>query len=227
MVWEENQERRAGLISSGDAPGSKNENAEEKNAEIAKAEENVLSLDHLHLLSDDDALNTLVKYPGIGPKTASCVLLFCLQRPSFAVDTHVARLSRMLGWVPPPGDPAGVAPGSKRKVAEPAANSIYAHLDVRIPDDLKYPLHQLFIKHGKECIRCKSNRSEKSKGWEKECVIDHLVDRSRAKKDAGASPVKGRKFANKEKAKDESDEESSILSDLASDEELEAEDSES
>lgn len=31
---------------------------------------------------------------------ASCVLLFCLARDSFAVDTHVFRLSQQLGWVP-------------------------------------------------------------------------------------------------------------------------------
>ena len=92
MVWEENQERRAALVSGDEAPGSSSEPLEDKAAEIAKAKEDVLSLDHLHLLSNDDAFNALVKYPGIGPKTASCVLLFCLQRPSFAVDTHVFRL---------------------------------------------------------------------------------------------------------------------------------------
>ncbi|KAF2655779.1 base excision DNA repair protein [Lophiostoma macrostomum CBS 122681] len=226
MVWEENQERRAGLVSSDGAPGSNNEGEQEKDAEVAKAEENVLSLDHLHLLSTDDAFNALVKYPGIGPKTASCVLLFCLQRPSFAVDTHVFRLSTWLGWVPLAGDPAGLAPGSKGNFAGPTRNSTYAHLDVRIPDNLKYPLHQLFIKHGKTCPRCRAITGENSEGWQKGCVIDHLVKRSGVRKGTGASPVKGRNKANKKrKVDDESDEESDVLSDLVSDEEFEEQES--
>lgn len=228
MVWEENQARREALISSSDgAAGAANEGPEEKNAEVARAEENVLSLDHLHLLSNDDAFDALTKYPGIGPKTASCVMLFCMQRPSFAVDTHVFRLCQWLGWVPPPGDPAGLAPGAKGKFTGPTRNSTYAHCEVRIPDNLKYPLHQLFIKHGKTCPRCRAITSENSEGWEKGCVIDHLVSRSGGRKGVGVSPVKGgngRKAKGKKKPDyEESEAESSELSDLGSvDEESES-----
>jgi endonuclease III len=223
MVWDENQARRASLLSASDAPGSANEGAKEKNAEIAKAEDEVLSLDHLHLLSNDDAFNAMVKYPGIGPKTASCVLLFCLQRPSFAVDTHVFRLASWLGWVPPPGDPAGLAPGSKGSFKGPTRNSTYAHLEVRIPDDLKYPLHQLFIRHGKTCPRCRAITGESSEGWEKGCAIDHLVQRTGGRKGGDASPKKaagGRKAKGKKiKNDEESEAESSELSDLGSEDE--------
>jgi endonuclease III len=45
-------------------------------------------------------MKALESFKGVGPKTASCVLLFCLSRDSFAVDTHVFRLSKQLGWVP-------------------------------------------------------------------------------------------------------------------------------
>ena len=38
---------------------------------------------------------------GVGPKTAACVLLFALGRPALPVDTHVERVSRRLGLVPP------------------------------------------------------------------------------------------------------------------------------
>jgi len=48
-----------------------------------------LSLDHLHGASDKEAKRELMEFDGVGPKTASCVLLFCLRRDSFAVDTHV------------------------------------------------------------------------------------------------------------------------------------------
>ena len=35
---------------------------------------------------------------GIGPKTVACVMVFDLGLPAFPVDTHVARISRRLGW---------------------------------------------------------------------------------------------------------------------------------
>jgi endonuclease III len=66
-----------------------------KGARIKKILEEVylkygkLSLDHLHGTSDEDAKRELMQFDGVGPKTASCVLLFCLRRDSFAVDTHV------------------------------------------------------------------------------------------------------------------------------------------
>lgn len=244
MVWEENQARRDELLSSSkSARGSTNESTEEKKDEIEKADQNIVSLDHLHLLSNDDAFNALVKYPGIGPKTASCVLLFCLQRPSFAVDTHVFRLCKWLGWVPAAGDERGLAPGSKGPFVGPTRNSTYAHCEVRVPDQLKYPLHQLLIRHGKTCPRCRAITGESSEGWEKGCPIDHLVKRSGGRKGGELdedSPVKAKagkggntkKNKAKKKVLDDyesdakssggSDEEMSELSDLVSDAEVES-----
>ncbi|EOA90653.1 hypothetical protein ACJQWK_11320 [Exserohilum turcicum] len=234
MVWEENQARRQELLSSGKAAGSANEAEEDKHAEIEKAKQNIISLDHLHQLSTDDAFDALTKYPGIGPKTASCVLLFCLQRPSFAVDTHVFRLCKWLGWVPATSDPAGLAPGAKGAFAGPTRNSTYAHCEVRVPDHLKYPLHQLLIKHGKTCPRCRAITGESSEGWDEGCPIEHLVQRTGGRKGDGASPVKGgstKKVRPKKKIVEEyesdaessgaSDAESSILSDIVSDAEVE------
>ncbi|KAF2447277.1 base excision DNA repair protein [Karstenula rhodostoma CBS 690.94] len=226
MVWEENQDRKAKLAASSESvAGSTNEPQEEKDAEISKAENNVLSLDHYHLLSTDEAFKELTKFPGIGAKTASCVTLFCLQRPSFAVDTHVFRLCQWLGWVPPPGHPALLPPGKKGKLGQPTRDRTYAHCEVRIPDHLKYPLHQLFIKHGKTCPRCRANTSETYGDWKKGCVIDHLVKRTGVRKGDDASPVKGadvmkaRRQAKQKVWEHENESESSDLSDLGSDEE--------
>ena len=246
MVWEENQARCDALKSAKtEAQGEANEAAEEKDKEMQKADEDVVSLDHLHLLSNDDAFAHLTSYPGIGPKTASCVLLFCLQRPSFAVDTHVFRLCQWLNWVPPPGDDRGLAPGAKGPFKGPTRNSTYAHCEVRVPDHLKYPLHQLLIKHGKSCPRCRAITGESSEGWEKGCPIDHLVQRTGERKGGGDSPIKakgkavkgkntkakGRKKVESEdeseaEASELSDVESSALSDLVSDAEIEASESE-
>jgi endonuclease-3 len=47
----------------------------------------------------EEAMAWLESLPGIGPKTAACVLLFALGRPAFPVDTHIHRVSRRLGLV--------------------------------------------------------------------------------------------------------------------------------
>lgn len=40
----------------------------------------------------------LVRLPGVGRKTANLVLALAFDRPAVAVDTHVFRISRRLGW---------------------------------------------------------------------------------------------------------------------------------
>jgi endonuclease III len=221
MAYEENQARKAELLSTSNNPaGAENEPSSEKNAEIEKATQNVISLDHLHLLSTNEAIDKMLTYPGIGPKTASCVALFCLQRPSFAVDTHVFRLCQYLGWLP-----------KTTKKGEPKVdrNTAYSHCDVRIPDEFKYPLHQLLIKHGKTCPRCRAITGQSSADWEKGCPIEHIVKRHGAKK--GGASVKDKAKAKKAAAgEDDSDgvsdtfegepgAEESELSDLDSDQE--------
>ena len=173
MVHDENQARRKNLEQGekkGDPEADKEDEDEaERRREVSRAEENVLSLDHLHLLDNETAFNKLLAYPGIGPKTASCVLLFCMQRPSFAVDTHVFRLTKWLGWVPSDAKAKALAKalakeqGTKPKGSAVTRESAYAHLDVRVPDDLKYPLHYLLIKHGKNCGWCSAKAGKDAK----------------------------------------------------------------
>jgi endonuclease III len=56
-----------------------------------------LSLEHLRDLPTEEAKQELYKYKGVGPKTASCVLMFNMKRADFPVDTHVHRVSTRLG----------------------------------------------------------------------------------------------------------------------------------
>ena len=49
----------------------------------------------------DDAREYLVGLPGVGRKTAACVLLFSFGRPDVPVDTHVYRVGARLGLWPP------------------------------------------------------------------------------------------------------------------------------
>jgi endonuclease-3 len=58
------------------------------------APNHALSLDHLAELSVPEAQEYLVALPGVGRKTAACVLLFALGMRDVPVDTHVSRV----GW---------------------------------------------------------------------------------------------------------------------------------
>ncbi|CAO1598784.1 hypothetical protein XANCAGTX0491_002544 [Xanthoria calcicola] len=199
MVHEENQARRDALIlASREADAQKGtamvpkgancESEEAKKIEIQGADEDVLSLDYLHSMPSQESFNHMLKYPGIGVKTASCVTMFCLRRPSFAVDTHVFRLCQWLGWVPEKAN----------------RDTTFMHCEVMVPDELKYPLHQLLIQHGKKCGRCRAITGESSEGWGKGCVIDHLVKRTGIRK-GGTSPAKAKR-SNKAKKGEETDE---------------------
>ena len=43
--------------------------------------------------------DALVALPGVGRKTASCVMVYAFGVPAIAVDTHVHRIANRLGWV--------------------------------------------------------------------------------------------------------------------------------
>ena len=46
-----------------------------------------------------DKLETLVQLPGVGRKTANCVLVYAFEQPAIPVDIHVHRISNRLGLV--------------------------------------------------------------------------------------------------------------------------------
>ncbi len=96
-----------------------------------------LRLDHLREMPRNEGLQWLRSLPGIGPKTAACLLLFSFGIPVFPVDTHIWRLSRRLGWIP-------------ERATEEKAHLI---LDQIIPDDIKYRLHLNLIAHGRAICR--------------------------------------------------------------------------
>ena len=59
-----------------------------------------IDLGRLEGLPDAEVEAYLRSLPGVGRKTAACVLVFSLGRPAFPVDTHVHRVTGRLGWVP-------------------------------------------------------------------------------------------------------------------------------
>lgn len=88
----------------------------------------------------EDSREWLVQLPGVGMKTASCVLLFSLGMPAFPVDTHVYRVVKRLGLI-------------KERTSADAA-----HLEMEkltAPGDI-YRCHVLLIEHGRKV--CKAQR---------------------------------------------------------------------
>ncbi|MEM1674473.1 MAG: endonuclease III [Candidatus Bathyarchaeia archaeon] len=57
-------------------------------------------LDFIYSLPLNEAREKLLRLPGVGPKTADILLLFCAKRPVLPIDTHVNRVSKRLGLVP-------------------------------------------------------------------------------------------------------------------------------
>ncbi len=100
----------------------------------------------LGALEPREARDWLTQVPGIGKKTASIVLLFCFGLPLMPVDTHVDRVSRRIGLVPP-------------KAGPDEQHEIYWHL--LAPEDV-HAAHVLLIQHGRRtcdarrpaCDRC-------------------------------------------------------------------------
>ena len=96
-------------------------------------------LDFLFDADDDEVMKELLRYKGIGPKCAHCVMSICLSRTTFAVDTHIYRISGLWGWRPDSATP----------------QQTQSHLDARIPNALKFSIHYLLIVHGRECTHCR------------------------------------------------------------------------
>jgi endonuclease-3 len=92
--------------------------------------------------------NDLIQLPGVGPKTANCVLVYAFKVPAIPVDTHVHRISNRLGWV-------------KTKTPEETEKKLRDN----IPKALWININRLFVRFGQEiclpvkpkCVVCPIN----------------------------------------------------------------------
>jgi endonuclease-3 len=98
------------------------------------------SLDFLARMELEEARSWLRSLPGVGPKTAACVLLFALGKPAMPVDTHVERVSKRLGLVP----------------QSMSAEKAHAELESLVEPDEYYRFHMLLIKHGRRICAARS-----------------------------------------------------------------------
>ena len=67
-------------------------------SEIKRLQGNI-DLDFLDSMPVDKARTWLRQLPGVGAKTANCVLLFSFCKPALPVDTHIFRVSGRLGLI--------------------------------------------------------------------------------------------------------------------------------
>jgi endonuclease-3 len=64
------------------------------------AERGDLDLEFLGDLPPEEARAWLMRFNGVGPKTAAIVMLFSLGLPAFPVDTHIHRVTGRIGLLP-------------------------------------------------------------------------------------------------------------------------------
>jgi endonuclease III len=125
-------------------------------AAIAEREGRI-DLGRIHQLGDEAARTYLESLPGVGPKTAACVLTFAMGRAAFPVDTHVHRVATRLGWLP----------------AKTTADKAHRLLGPMVPADIRYDLHVAMISHGRSVCRAQQPRCGA-------CVLSDLCAYGRA-----------------------------------------------
>jgi endonuclease III len=101
--------------------------------EITK-ERGDLDLWFLKDLPLEEARAWLMKFNGVGPKTAAIVLCFSLNRPAFPVDTHIYRVTGRIGLRPP------------KMTVEQA----HPHFEKLFPPETYYAAHLNLIRLGRE-----------------------------------------------------------------------------
>ncbi len=101
-------------------------------------EKKKISLEHLASFDNEDAIEELTKYQGIGVKTASCVLLFAEGRNVCPVDTHVHRTVNRIGIV---------------KASTP--DKTFIKLNTKFPAKIAHQFHTNLIRLGREICKPK------------------------------------------------------------------------
>src|SRR5215510_275599 len=103
-----------------------------------------IDLGRLQDLDDASVAAYLESLPGVGPKTAACVLLFAMGRAAFPIDTHVHRVATRLGWIP----------------ANVTADKAHRLLAPRVPPGIRYDLHVAMVTHGRAFCRAQRPRCD-------------------------------------------------------------------
>ncbi len=139
-TWERVQDAPIGVVEEAIKPGGLSRTKAPRIQEVLRRlphEGGEPTLDWLAEADRDQALEFLTDLPGVGRKTAACVMIFALGRPEIPVDTHVYRVGGRLGLFP------------ERASFETAHDEMLAITD---PADA-YELHINLITHGRRICR--------------------------------------------------------------------------
>jgi len=104
------------------------------------AERGELDITFLNDLESQEARNWLMKFKGVGPKTAAIVLQFSLDKPAFPVDTHVHRVTGRIGLRP----------------SNMNAEKAHEYLERLFPPERYYEAHLNIIRLGREICHARS-----------------------------------------------------------------------
>lgn len=118
-------------------------------------EQGRITLDFLKPKTMTEAEDYLMRLPGVGHKTASCVLLFSLGKPSLPVDTHIFRVAKRLGLI-----------GFKVTI-EKAPRLLQA----QVPPSKVYQFHVHMIEHGRRICRARQPRCN-------DCILSRICPSS-------------------------------------------------
>lgn len=92
----------------------------------------------LRAMSDLDCERFLTSLPGVGVKTARCVMMYSLGRRVFPVDSNCWRICRRLGWVRPTRPDHSCSPRDMDRV------------QAGIPPKLRFKLHANLVSLGRQ-----------------------------------------------------------------------------
>lgn len=102
-----------------------------------RQEHGALDLSFLHDFDEEAAVRYLKQFRGIGPKTIACTLLFACRKEVFPLDTHIFRVLRRVGLIPP-------------KCTDLRAHEI---MNRAVPKGKFYSFHVNLIRHGRALCR--------------------------------------------------------------------------
>lgn len=116
-------------------------------------EKGSLDLSFLKDLPAEDARQWLLRFKGVGPKTAAIVLQFSLGKPAFPVDTHIYRVTGRTGIRP----------------AKMTADQAHPYMEKLLPEDAYYPAHLNIIRLGREICHARKPSCD-------QCPLNEICD---------------------------------------------------
>ncbi len=111
----------------------------------------------IHNHSTPDAARLLANLPGVGLKSARCVLMYSLGRKVFPVDTHCRRVMARLGVIR----------------FERLTDSVQDRIQELVPPSIRYDLHVNLVAHGRAICTSRKPRCA-------ECVLKSRCEYFRA-----------------------------------------------